>query len=57
MTSAILHRLVLRSDFDVYMNLPRDLTQREAQRICAWIMTLANPWPEKTKELKEETKP
>jgi hypothetical protein len=33
----------LRADFMAQAVLPRNLTKKEAERICAFIMTLAQP--------------
>jgi|SRR6185437_3713640 hypothetical protein len=38
---ALRHRLPLRSDFDVEVVLPRDLSAKEARRVLAWISALA----------------
>ncbi|HYO71268.1 MAG TPA: hypothetical protein VEU33_34830, partial [Archangium sp.] len=40
-SNALLHRLPLRSDFDVELRLPRDFTAKEAKRVTAWITALA----------------
>jgi hypothetical protein len=34
------HRLQLRTDFEVCVDLPRDLTQKEAERIAVWVRSL-----------------
>ena len=40
-STALIHRLVLRPDFDVEVILPRNLTSAEAERISLWLSTLA----------------
>lgn len=34
------HRLPIRKDFDLEVELPRDLTSKEAVRISEWLKTL-----------------
>lgn len=40
-STPLVHRLVLRPDFDIEVALPRDLSAKEVERISAWLATLA----------------
>ncbi len=46
MSYTLKHRMPLREGFDVDIELPRDLTPREAERLCVWIKSLQMDWIE-----------
>lgn len=39
------HSIWLRHGFTVLLDLPTDITQREADRLCGWIQMLVIPPP------------
>lgn len=40
----------LRPGFVVMVELPRDMTSKEAERVAAWLLTLAIPAREETRD-------